>query len=123
MDFISCMISNNDEPKKAMQNVYKLFNNFYIIKLIFFDFIQCAKVYHLDWEPIQKCFDSPHGAELLKLHGEATMSLRPLVSFIPTITLDGAQRRQAAILKNLKAEFCDVINERGSTKPDICNKR
>lgn len=73
----------------------------------------------MDWEPIQKCFDSPHGAELLKLHGEATMGLRPPVSFIPTITLDGSQRRQAAILKNLKAEFCEVLNERGS-KPDIC---
>lgn len=45
---ISCMITNNYHPKEAM--------------------ISCAKEYRVDYEAIQKCYDSPHGAELLKLH-------------------------------------------------------
>ena len=67
LDMIACMIRNNFQPQDAM--------------------ITCAKKYRVDYEAIQKCYDSPHGAELLKLHGEATAALRPRVSFIPTITL------------------------------------
>lgn len=59
LNVISCMIANNFHPKDAM--------------------ISCAKEYHVDYEAIQKCYDSPHGAELLKLHGEATGALRPRV--------------------------------------------
>lgn len=59
LNMISCMIANNFHPKEAM--------------------ISCAKDYRVDYEAIQKCYDSPHGAELLKLHGEATGALRPRV--------------------------------------------
>lgn len=55
------MIANNYRPKEAM--------------------ISCAKENHVDYEAIHKCFDSPHGAELLKIHGEATGALRPRVSY------------------------------------------
>lgn len=58
---ISCMIANNYRPKEAM--------------------ISCAKENHVDYEAIHKCFDSPHGAELLKIHGEATGALRPRVFY------------------------------------------
>lgn len=93
LDMISCMIKNNFRPKDAM--------------------ISCAKDYRIDYEAIQKCYESPHGAELLKLHGEATAALRPSVSFIPTITLDGSQGRQASILKDLLAEVCKIIAGHG----------
>lgn len=75
--------------------------------------ISCAKENHVDYEAINKCYESPHGAELLKLHGEATAALRPRVSFIPTITLDGAQGRQASILKDLLSEVCKIIAGNG----------
>lgn len=68
---------------------------------------------------IIKCFDSPHGAELLKLHGEATGALRPPVSFIPTITLDGSQGRQASILKDLLSEVCKIVAGHGPM-PETC---
>lgn len=59
---------------------------------------------------------SPHGAELLKMHGELTHALRPAVSFIPTITLNGSQGRQASILKDLLQEVCKV----DGGHPDVC---
>lgn len=90
---IACMITNNFRPKEAM--------------------ISCAKESHVDYEAIHKCFESPHGAELLKLHGEATGALRPQVSFIPTITLDGMQGRQASILKDLLSEVCKIVAGHG----------
>lgn len=62
---------------------------------------------------------SPHGAELLKMHGEITHALKPSVSFIPTITLNGSQGRQASILKNLLGEVCKVIQKSGGY-PDVC---
>lgn len=70
-------------------------------------------------ETIQKCYSSLHGKELLKLAGEATNSLRPRVSFIPTITLDGDQRRQATILRDLMGEICKVL-ENGGMTPKAC---
>lgn len=42
------------------------------------------------------------------MHGEYTHALKPSVSFIPTITLNGSQGRQASILKDLLAEVCKV---------------
>lgn len=99
LDMVVCMIRNNIPPKEVM--------------------ISCAKENRIDYEAIQKCYDSPHGAELLKLHGEATHALRPPVSFIPTITLDGSQGRQASILKDLFGEVCKVAAGNGPL-PSIC---
>lgn len=81
--------------------------------------ISCANANRIDYEPIQKCVDSPHGAELLKLHGEATHALRPAMTFVPTVTLDGYQGRQASILKDLFGEVCKVATGRG-TAPEVC---
>ncbi|XP_058824551.1 GILT-like protein 2 [Topomyia yanbarensis] len=99
LNMVACMIRDNMIPKDA--------------------FYRCAKEYSVEIESIQKCYDSPHGAELLKLHGEATHALRPAVSFIPTITLDGQQGRQASILKDLFGEVCKVASGRGP-KPVAC---
>lgn len=96
---VACMIRDNLIPRDA--------------------FIGCAKQHGVEIESIQKCYDSPHGAELLKLHGEATHALRPAVSFIPTVTLDGAQNDQKVILKDLFGSVCQVVAGRGP-KPDVC---
>lgn len=73
----------------------------------------------MDTEQVQKCFDSPHGAELLNQYGELTHALAPPVSFIPTVTLDGAQRRQATILKDLLGEVCKIAGGK-KLHPDEC---
>lgn len=92
LNMIGCMIRDNSIPKDA--------------------FYRCAKQYSLEnTDLIQKCYDSNHGAELLKLNGDATHALRPAVKFIPTITLDGSQGRQASILKNLFAEICSMAGD------------
>lgn len=99
LDLVSCMIKENYRPKETM--------------------ISCAKTNRIDYEPIQKCVDSPHGAELLKLHGEATHALRPAMTFVPTVTLDGYQGRQASILKDIFGEVCKVATGRGIA-PEVC---
>ncbi|XP_052896015.1 GILT-like protein 1 [Anopheles moucheti] len=99
LDMVTCMIENNIIPVDS--------------------FLRCAKQHGVDIESIKKCYDSPHGAELLKVHGEATHALRPAVTFIPTVTLDGAQYVQKSILKDLFGNVCQVVSGRGP-KPDVC---
>lgn len=100
LGMIACMIRDNNNPQESFQ--------------------RCAREYSLaDVETIQKCYTSPHGKELLKIAGEATKALRPSVSFIPTITLDGDQRSQKAILKDLMSEICDVLKSAGML-PKAC---
>lgn len=82
-------------------------------------FQRCSREYTVDMETIQKCFSSLHGKELLKLAGDATHALNPAVTFIPTVLIDGQQRRQATILKDLFAEICAVLAESGLT-PKAC---
>ena len=93
------MIRDNGNPQKA--------------------FKRCSKEYTVDEETIMKCYNSLHGKELLKIAGEATHSLNPPVSFIPTVLIDGQQRRQATILRDLFAEVCAVLSESGLT-PKAC---
>ncbi|XP_032592581.1 gamma-interferon-inducible lysosomal thiol reductase [Drosophila grimshawi] len=89
LEVVNCMIRDNRLPKDAMH--------------------KCAKQHNFEnIDLIQKCFDSNHGSELMKLNGDATSALRPQVTFIPTITLDGSQGRQASILKDLLGEICKV---------------
>lgn len=71
---------------------------------------------------IQKCFDSSHGAELIKLNGDATQALRPPVTFIPTITIDGSQGSQASILKDLLTEVCKFAGSSAQAER-ICKNR
>lgn len=83
-------------------------------------YFQCSKQYSIDVETIQKCYTSLHGKELLKIAGEATHALRPRVDFIPTITLDGDQRRQATVLRDLMGEICKVLEVGGGQIPKAC---
>lgn len=102
IDMVACMIRDNMLPKDA--------------------FHRCAREHAIvDAETIQKCYNSPHGAELLKIHGIATDALRPKATFIPTITLDGNQYKQALILKDFFSELCKVIAGHGPM-PKMCEK-
>ncbi|XP_033338466.2 gamma-interferon-inducible lysosomal thiol reductase-like protein [Megalopta genalis] len=86
LEYISCMIKNNLEPINIMEI--------------------CARKMKIDIKPILKCFIEEKGKELLAKYGEKTNSLKPRVSFIPTITIDGNSDYQARILKNLLQEVC-----------------
>ncbi|XP_063702134.1 GILT-like protein 1 [Culicoides brevitarsis] len=102
INLVACMIADNMLPKDS--------------------FHRCAKefgVHETESTKIIACSESPHGKELLKVYGEQTAALRPKISFIPTVLLDGSQRSQAAILKNLKQEICEVLTNRG-TPPEVC---
>jgi len=104
LTFVSCMIRDNGRPNEAFQ--------------------RCSREFAIDSaiaETIQKCFSSLHGSELLKIAGEATHALRPKVSFIPTVTLDGLQGHQASILKDLFSEICKVLGQSGLT-PKVCDE-
>lgn len=81
---------------------------------------QCTREHKIDTEQVQKCYDSPHGAELLRQYGEETHALAPPVTFIPTVTLDGAQGRLASILKDLLAEVCKIAGG-AAAHPDVCD--
>ncbi|KAH8421228.1 hypothetical protein KR009_006119, partial [Drosophila setifemur] len=102
LEVISCMIRDNRLPQSALH--------------------KCAKQHKVEnIDIIQKCFDSDKGFQLLKLNGEATNALRPPVTFIPTITVDGFQGRQASILKNLLSEVCQVFGDKENAK-NICTQ-
>ncbi|KAH8343585.1 hypothetical protein KR067_005137, partial [Drosophila pandora] len=102
LEVISCMIRDNRFPQTAMR--------------------KCAKQYNFrNMYLIQKCFDSDHGLELLKLNGELTHALRPAITFIPTVTIDGSQRRQASILKDVLSEVCEVVGDTNKYR-SICKK-
>lgn len=138
IDVIACMIRNNLLPKEAMQKVgsysvdWKL--KVWMKRSIEFsvhertssrmgtnsEMLRQVKIVHShcnDTSVNMKFLNfSPHGAELLKMHGELTHALRPSVTFIPTITLNGSQGRQASILKDLLHEVCKVAGGH----PDVC---
>lgn len=52
---------------------------------------QCAQEKGINWDPILACLKGTEGPLLLKRHGEVTQALRPSVSFIPTIRIDGVR--------------------------------
>ncbi|XP_050745665.1 gamma-interferon-inducible lysosomal thiol reductase isoform X10 [Drosophila biarmipes] len=102
LQVITCMIRDNRVPQDAMH--------------------KCAKQHNIDDTLIQKCFDSNQGLDLLKLNGEATHALRPPVTFIPTITIDGSQGRQASILKDLFSEVCKAVSDVAEAE-NICQNK
>lgn len=102
LNAIACMIKDNIKPLDALKTCLENQPSEHTEKII-------------------KCFGSPHGAELLKVYGEETDALRPKMSFVPTVTLDGMQNYQGAILKDLFSEVCKVATGRGPPPP-ICEK-
>lgn len=97
MEYVKCMMNDNYEPKTAGA--------------------KCAESLGIDWSVIDKCVDSREGQELLAMYGDDTHSLRPKISFVPTILLDGSQNGQKDILKNLRLQICRMYSGRS---PENC---
>uniref|UniRef100_A0A6M2DWB6 Putative gamma-interferon inducible lysosomal thiol reductase tabanus bromius n=1 Tax=Xenopsylla cheopis TaxID=163159 RepID=A0A6M2DWB6_XENCH len=100
LDVISCMIQDNILPDEALRT--------------------CAKLSNFDPEPVVECSISRKGAELLKKYGEATNALRPTITFIPTVLLDGSRGSQTAILKDLLGEVCKIVRNKDGNVPPQC---
>jgi hypothetical protein len=52
--------------------------------------------------------------------GKRTEALRPRVSFIPTIEIDGNQRSQKLLLKNFPKEVCAAFKEKYARDYEQC---
>ncbi|VVC43698.1 Gamma interferon inducible lysosomal thiol reductase GILT [Cinara cedri] len=96
--YIACMIDYNYDPEKIG--------------------IYCAKRYSINWNKISTCSKGKEGEQLLKQNGEATDKLWPQVSFIPTITINHEQPRQASVLKDFWAVACSYFPS--ESKPIAC---
>uniref|UniRef100_A0A8D8WZG4 Gamma-interferon-inducible lysosomal thiol reductase n=1 Tax=Cacopsylla melanoneura TaxID=428564 RepID=A0A8D8WZG4_9HEMI len=99
LKFVACMINDNMEPEQVAMD--------------------CAREHAIDVSPILLCAQGPEGEILLKNYGEMTAALRPKVSFIPTILINGNQYNQARILKNLWSSVCDLFPQ--NVQPEECH--
>uniref|UniRef100_A0A069DQ87 Putative gamma interferon inducible lysosomal thiol reductase gilt n=1 Tax=Panstrongylus megistus TaxID=65343 RepID=A0A069DQ87_9HEMI len=97
---ITCMINDNYNPKEVGK--------------------KCCEEYNIDWNKVERCALGAEGDELLKQYGDATDALVPKVSFIPTILLNKDRHDQAAILKDLQSEVCNLLKKE-SKAPKECD--
>ena len=73
--------------------------------------------FKVDWPAISKCSENSQGGTLLANYGDDTHSLKPSVTFIPTVQLNGSQEKQNILLKDLTRAVCDSFEE---PKPETC---
>lgn len=97
VEYINCMMGDNYDPMQAGQS--------------------CASQLDIEWSPIEACARGKEGQKMLAVVGDDTHSLRPRVTFIPTIVLNGSQDNQKMILKNLLKEVCRKYQ---GVKPKDC---
>lgn len=86
LNIISCMIDKNDQPVKVGE--------------------KCMEKFGEPWSDVAKCVDSDKGPSILKHMGDMTHSLRPRVTFIPTVEIDGSLSEQSQIQQNLLKVLC-----------------
>lgn len=89
MRYVSCMMEDNYDPMAAGR--------------------KCAiQVGAGDeaWRAVERCVSGEEGGDLMAAIGDDTHSLRPKVSFIPTVQLNGSQDGQKDILKDFLKEVC-----------------
>lgn len=61
----------------------------------------CAKELELkNWEVIKQCANGTEGSKLLQTHGETTNSLKPELTFVPTI-----------VIKHVSLEFMLITHD------------
>jgi len=88
LDFIRCMMLNNYSPRSAVE--------------------RCGAEHGVDISSILACGDGAEGPQLHAHAGQLTHKLRPKMTFVPTIELNGLQRNQRQILTNLKSKICKL---------------
>lgn len=97
LPYIKCMMANNYEPMKIGK--------------------QCAEMLDINWPVIERCADSKEGKELLAEVGRESLGVKPHLSFIPTVALNGDFSDQPMRLKNLLSTVCNAFN---GHRPENC---
>ena len=64
----------------------------------------------LNWEEIERCTNSGEGKDLLAESGAQSLIVKPHLSFIPTVALNGDFSGQNLRLKNLLSTVCNAYN-------------
>ncbi|KAG0720505.1 Gamma-interferon-inducible lysosomal thiol reductase [Chionoecetes opilio] len=95
LDIVSCMIDKNEQPMKAG--------------------LKCVERFGEAWDSVERCVESEKGGSIMKHMGDMTHSLRPKVSFIPTVEIDGSLSEQSHIQQDLHKVLCRRY--RGPTPP------
>lgn len=71
---------------------------------------KCGDEAGVDYGLIRNCSEGEMGNMLLKSYGERTKALRPRVTFIPTVELDGKHTvPQDEVLQNFMSEICKAL--------------
>ena len=71
---------------------------------------QCAEMLDINWQVIERCANSNEGKELLAKVGSQSLGVKPHLSFIPTVALNGDFSEQSLRLKNLLSTVCNAFN-------------
>eukprot|EP00092_Neocalanus_flemingeri_P014375 GFUD01015506.1.p1 GENE.GFUD01015506.1~~GFUD01015506.1.p1 ORF type:complete len:243 (+),score=54.48 GFUD01015506.1:66-794(+) len=98
LDYIKCMINDNYDPVRAA--------------------LRCSREMAVDWLAISTCAKGGEGNMLHKLAGDRTHALRPKVTFIPTIELNGEQLYQREVRRYFTRELCKQYQD--PVKPAHC---
>jgi interferon gamma-inducible protein 30 len=88
LDVIACMIKNNMHPMSILKSCTNQMD---------------------EYKAIENCAQSIEGRRLLMKYGQLTKALKPMISFIPTVTLDHDLDNQVLILKNLLHQVCQRL--------------
>ena len=72
--------------------------------------LQCADMLDLNWGEIERCTNSGEGKDLLAESGAQSLIVKPHLSFIPTVALNGDFSGQNLRLKNLLSTVCNAYN-------------
>lgn len=81
----------------------------------------CAGTLGLQYDVIESCVSGPSGPKYLKEMGQKTESLKPKLSFVPWININGQHDdvTQEKSLDDLKSVVCSAYS--GPAKPAACS--
>ena len=77
-------------------------------------------MHEVNWDPIHNCTTSREGTEILAAHGDDTHSLRPKMTFVPHVVMNGRYIKPSDTMNNFKHILCSAY--RGE-RPDACIDR
>jgi len=97
LPYIHCMMENSYEPMQIGK--------------------KCAEMLDINWQVIERCANSNEGKELLAKVGSQSLGVKPHLSFIPTVALNGDFSEQSLRLKNLLSTVCNAFN---GHRPENC---
>jgi len=111
----ACLIENYGNATTQMEVIGCSMERFKLwgatIKNIDEVMTECVKEFIPDNTHELVCSNANH---LLAAHGHETLSLRPRLTFIPTISIDNSLGNQATILRNLDGVICAILKNRNS---------